>query len=137
MCLGLGRYCLSSKSTFKSNKYKSESKIKSKVKSTSKMREGMAMNSANPMAVPVLPVLPGLYIVTVDCDELISVNAHNPHIAAKCISVNRHHCKFGRAKNLRARYRNYLKTFAPHWVAFRVVALLDDINAAETACGKE
>jgi hypothetical protein len=84
--------------------------------------------------VPQIPALPGLYIVTVDCDEPISVNAHDSRIAHLCIAINRDNCKFGRARNLRSRYRNYLKTFAPHSVTFRVVALLDDVNAAESAC---
>lgn len=89
------------------------------------------MNSANLIGIPPVP---GLYIVTVDCDELISVNASDLRIADKCITIDRRNCKFGRAKNLRARCRSYQKTFSPHPVTFRVVALLDEINAAESAC---
>lgn len=81
-----------------------------------------------------IPSLPGLYIVTVECDVPMSVNAHNTHIADKCIFIDRRNCKFGRARSLQARCRNYFKTFFPHQVNFRVVALLDDINAAEGAC---
>jgi hypothetical protein len=81
-----------------------------------------------------IPALPGLYIVTVDCDEPISVNAGDLRIADRCITIKRHNCKFGRAKNLRTRFRNYRKTFAPHNVIFRVIALLDDVTAAEAAC---
>jgi hypothetical protein len=81
-----------------------------------------------------IPAFPGLYIVTVDCDEPISVNASDQRIADRCIAITRANCKFGRAKNLLARYRSYQKTFAPHQVIFRVVALLEDINAAEAAC---
>jgi hypothetical protein len=84
-----------------------------------------------------IPALPGLYIVTVDCDEPISVNASDLRIAENCIKITRHNCKFGRAKNLLARYRNYQKTFTPHNVNFRVVALLVDINAAEAACAQQ
>ena len=83
-----------------------------------------------------VPTLPGLYIVTVDCEELISVNANDSRIAHKCITINRDNCKFGRAKNLRARCRNYQKTFHPHQVTFKVVALLDAINVAESACAR-
>lgn len=81
-----------------------------------------------------IPTLPGLYIVTVNCDEPISVNASDLRIADRCITITRANCKFGRAKNLLARYRSYLKTFSPHMVTFRVVALLDEVNAAESAC---
>lgn len=92
------------------------------------------MNSANPIHIPALP---GLYIVTVECDEQISVNASDLRIADKCITINRHNCKFGRAKNLRARCRSYYKTFSPHPVTFRVIAFLKDINTAEAVCGKQ
>ena len=50
--------------------------------------------------------------------------------------MSRSNCKFGKAKNLRVRYGNYLKTFAPHQVHFRVVAVVDqrELTAAETCC---
>jgi hypothetical protein len=81
-----------------------------------------------------VPALPGLYIVTVDCEEPISVNASDLRIADKCIAITRANCKFGLARNLRGRCRSYLKTFHPHPVTFRVIALLDEINDAEAAC---
>lgn len=85
----------------------------------------------------LIPPLPGLYIVTVDCDEPISVNVSDARIADRCITITKANCKFGRAKNLRSRFRSYQKTFRPHDVTFRVVALLDDINAAEAACAMQ
>ena len=84
-----------------------------------------------------IPSAPGLYIVTVGCDVPISVNARDARIADHCITITRQNCKFGRAKNLRVRYHSYQKTFTPHQVTFRVVALLDEINAAEAACGRD
>jgi hypothetical protein len=86
-----------------------------------------------PVSIDV-PPLPGLYIVTVDCDEPISVNASDARIANRCITINRENCKFGRAKNLRSRYHSYQNTFSPHSVNFRVVALVDDFKEAEGAC---
>lgn len=83
-----------------------------------------------------IPALPGLYIVTVDSDEPISVNASDLRIADRCITINHENRKFGRAKDLRARFRSYQKTFHPHQVNFKVVALLDAINAAELACAR-
>jgi hypothetical protein len=84
-----------------------------------------------------IPSAPGLYLVTVESNEPISVNAGDARIAGRCITITHRNCKFGRAKNLRGRFRSYAKTFAPHQVNFRVVALLDDINAAEAACAMQ
>lgn len=90
----------------------------------------------HPANLIIIPALSGLYIVTVDCDQPISVNASDLRIADRCITINRENRKFGRAKNLRARFRSYQKTFHPHQVNFKVVALLEAINAAETACAR-
>jgi hypothetical protein len=94
----------------------------------------MALHDKSHMLVPALP---GLYMVTVACDEPISVNASDLRIADRCIAITSANCKFGRAKNLLARYRSYQKTFTPHEVTFRVVALLDEIIAAEAACAMQ
>jgi hypothetical protein len=74
---------------------------------------------------------PGLYVVALRNDEPISVNAQDPHIAERCIKVSREHCKFGKARNLRLREKNYLKTFGRAFVDFRAIALLDEIALAE------
>jgi hypothetical protein len=74
----------------------------------------------------------GLYIVALSNENPISVNAHDPRIAQRCIMVNREHCKFGKARNLRLRERNYVKCFGAAFVDFRPIALLDDIERAES-----
>ncbi len=73
----------------------------------------------------------GLYIVTLNNDEAISVNANDPRIADRCIRVNRSHCKFGKARNLLARRRNYEKVFGSHNINFFPIVELSDIAAAE------
>jgi hypothetical protein len=82
-------------------------------------------------ALDAVPERSGLYIVSVDCDDAAidrDPRRTNP------LRVSRRNCKFGRAKNLRARYRNYLDVFEGYAVTFKVIALLDDIGRAESAC---
>jgi hypothetical protein len=74
----------------------------------------------------------GLYIVTLNNDELISVNAHNPKISEKCIKVNSANCKFGKARNLATRKRNYEKTFGAVNINFLPIAALENTTEAET-----
>jgi len=73
----------------------------------------------------------GLYIVTLNNKEPISVNAQDPRIADKAISVTKENCKFGKAKNLDGRKKNYFKTFGEHNVNFKKIALVEDIKSAE------
>ena len=73
----------------------------------------------------------GLYIVTLNNEELISVNANDPRIADKCIKVNSAHCKFGKARDLSIRKANYDKVFGEKNVNFEVIARLTDIAKAE------
>jgi hypothetical protein len=73
----------------------------------------------------------GLYIVTLNNDEPISVNANDPRIAHKCIRVSRLNCKFGKAKSLARRRDNYCKVFGTQNVNFRVIVLTQDIEVAE------
>jgi hypothetical protein len=73
----------------------------------------------------------GLYIVTLNNSEPISVNANDPRIADKAIKVTRANCKFGKAKNLRVREKNYFKVFGEHNANFMPVALVEDIVQAE------
>lgn len=75
----------------------------------------------------------GLYIVTLNNNEPISVNANDPRIASKCITVTRENCKFGKARNLAIRSRNYEKVFGAHNVNFHPIVLLEDITMAERA----
>jgi hypothetical protein len=76
-------------------------------------------------------VQPGLYIVTLNNVAPISVNANDPRIAAKCIAVTSANCKFGKAKNLSTRSRNYAKVFGIENVNFFPLVTLQDIAAAE------
>jgi len=78
-----------------------------------------------------VPARSGLYIVWVDCDD---APIDNDPRRKDPLRISRINCKFGRAKNLRARYRNYLDVFDKHSVTFKVIAILEDINAAETIC---
>lgn len=73
----------------------------------------------------------GLYIVTLLNEEAISVNANDPRMADRCIKVTRDHCKFGKARNLDVRRRNYAKVFGDENVDFRAIAEVDDIALAE------
>ena len=77
----------------------------------------------------------GIYLVTLNNAIPISVNAHDPRIAHKCIKVDKKNCKIGKAKNLEARKKNYFKTFKEHNVNFSVLARLGlaDIEIAEKA----
>ena len=74
---------------------------------------------------------PGLYVVCVDGNDLPI--DRDPR-RKECLRIGRLNCKFGRAKNLRKRCRDYLKVFAGNIVTFKVIAILDDIDAAEAAC---
>lgn len=73
----------------------------------------------------------GLYIVTLTNDMPISVNANDPRIADECIKVARGHCKFGKAKRLAARKKNYDKVFGDSNVHFWPIVELDEIASAE------
>jgi hypothetical protein len=73
----------------------------------------------------------GLYIVTLNNEQPISVNANDPRIAHRCIRVSNQNCKFGKAKSLSRRRDNYCKVFGAENVNFRPIALTTDIGLAE------
>lgn len=73
----------------------------------------------------------GLYIVTLNNEQPISVNANDPRIADKCIRVSRLNCKFGKAKSLAKRRDDYCKVFGVENVNFRPIALTLSIGPAE------
>jgi len=75
----------------------------------------------------------GIYIVTLRNSEPISVNAHDPRMANRCIKVTSANCKIGKAKNFAARERNYFKTFGSINVIFRPIALTTQLVIAERA----
>jgi hypothetical protein len=76
---------------------------------------------------------PGLYIVTLNNEQLISSRADDKRAANTAVKVNRQNCKFGKAKNLLARRENYYKTFGKENVNFHPLAVMDEIDAAEKA----
>jgi hypothetical protein len=75
----------------------------------------------------------GIYIVTLNNIEPISVNANDPRLAAKAIKVTKTNCKFGKARSLKAREKNYFQVFGEHNVNFMPVALIEDIAFVEKA----
>ena len=79
----------------------------------------------------------GLYVVTLRNEQPISVNAHDPRIAERAIKVTKANCKFGKAKVLEGRRKNYDKTFGSEYVDFTPVAVLQDIAIAEKAILKK
>lgn len=76
---------------------------------------------------------PGIYIVTLNNSEPISVNAGDKRIAEKCIKVTRGHCKFGQAQDLASRKKDYLKHFGEANVNFIPLAQLRDAERVERA----
>ena len=73
----------------------------------------------------------GLYIVSLNNVEPVSVNANDLRIALKCISVDSSNCKFGRARRLDSRARDYARVFGAENVNFHPIAALDEIVLAE------
>jgi hypothetical protein len=73
----------------------------------------------------------GIYIVTLNNDAPISVNAHDPRVANRAIAVTRANCKFGKARNLAARKANYERTFGVDNVNFFPIAEVEDISTVE------
>ncbi len=86
-----------------------------------------------------MPDLPksGLYIVTLKNSHPISVNANDIRIADRAIKVTSDNCKFGKAKVLAVRKRNYEKTFGHEHVNFKPLVLLENIKEAEAIILKE
>ena len=75
----------------------------------------------------------GIYIVTLNNDQPISVNANDLRIAHKTIKVTKKNCKIGKAKNLTGREMNYFRVFGEHNVNFSPVATMLEIDVAEKA----
>lgn len=79
------------------------------------------------------PTRSGLYFVTLRGDALVSVNDNNPLVRERCIRVNHLNAKLGRARNMRARYRAYCRTFSKARVDFRVLSDHPKAYATEAA----
>lgn len=75
----------------------------------------------------------GLYIVTLNNEHPISVNAQDHRIAHKAIKVTKRNCKFGKAKVLEGRRKNYYKTFGEENVNYYPIVRMVDIEVAEKA----
>ncbi|RLL54744.1 hypothetical protein D8Y20_02900 [Mariprofundus sp. EBB-1] len=75
----------------------------------------------------------GIYIVTLNNEQPISVNAQDPRIADRAIKVTKQNCKVGKAKNLYIREKNYFRTFGKENVNFKPIAFVENIEIAEKA----
>ncbi len=95
-------------------------------------------------ACPMLPERPpmthgnsmadsGLYLVTLTNEDPISANAHDDRIAETSVAVNQDNCKFGKARSLRNRGKNYCKTFGARYATFQAIAAvsIQDLERAE------
>ena len=74
---------------------------------------------------------PGIYIVSLNNDEPISINSQDPRCADKVYKANKDNIKIGKTKSLKNRRDNYFKTFGEKNVNFEVVAITDEIDIAE------
>lgn len=79
----------------------------------------------------------GLYIVTLNNITPIPVNAHDSRRSHKSIKVNYLNCKFGKAKCLMKRKRNYEKTFGAENVNFYPFVFMQEFDVAEQIVLKE
>ena len=76
---------------------------------------------------------PGIYIVTLNNEIPISINAQDPRYADKVYKANYKNVKVGKAKSLEARMENYFKTFGEDNVNFQPIILTERIDNAEKA----
>ena len=76
---------------------------------------------------------PGIYIVSLNNEEPISINSQDPRCAEKVYKANKDNIKIGKTKSLKNRRDNYFKTFGERNVNFQVVAITDEIDIAEKA----
>ncbi|MBN8443175.1 MAG: hypothetical protein J0M28_15970 [Thauera sp.] len=79
----------------------------------------------------------GLYLVTLNNDVPISVNADDRRLADRAIKVRRGNLKVGKAVDLVRRHRNYTKTFGSGSVNFHILAYVSggkgDLQRVEKA----
>ena len=72
-----------------------------------------------------------LYIVTLNNIKPISVNANDPRKAKKSIKVTKENCKFGKAKDLVKREKNYISTFGIENVNYFPIIKVSEIDLIE------
>jgi hypothetical protein len=76
-----------------------------------------------------------VYVVELLNEEPISVNADRPLIAEQCIHVSWKNCKYGRARNLARRQRDYERTFGSNNVQFRYFSTTPLCELVEAVIG--
>jgi len=80
---------------------------------------------------------PGIYVVTLNNEIPISINAQDPRCADKVYKANNKNVKVGKTKSLKARMSNYHKTFGEGNVNFHPIILTTQIDDAEKIAMKE
>ncbi len=80
---------------------------------------------------------PGIYVVTLNNELPISINAQDPRCADKVYKANNKNIKVGKAKSLKARRDNYFKTFGEENVNFLPIIITKEINEAEKIIMKQ
>lgn len=84
------------------------------------------------MNVKKSPNAPGIYVARIITDVPIPVTRDKRYVET-CARVDKSNVKVGKAKDLAARQSNYWKDFDEENVVFIPLAILDDIQQAETA----
>jgi hypothetical protein len=78
------------------------------------------------------PKSPGIYVARILTDIPMPVTRDKRYVET-CARVDNRNVKVGKAQNLAARQSNYWKDFDEENVVFIPLAILDDIQRAETA----
>jgi len=79
----------------------------------------------------------GIYVVELLNEEPIFSCAHDKRDSKKGTPLAKGHIKFGKAKDLDRRQRNYLKTFGENNFNFQIVHLTPEIHEIERRIMKE
>ena len=77
-----------------------------------------------------IPARTGIYFVRLKGKDLAPID-RNPRRIDHCIRVNAQNCKFGQARNLRSRYRDYQRTFGADRIIFDVLVVCHNPDAVE------
>jgi len=83
------------------------------------------------MTMKMAPNAPGIYVARILTDTPMPVTRDKRYVDT-CAKVDKKNVKVGKAKNLAARQRNYWKDFDEENIVFIPLAILDDIQRAET-----
>jgi len=74
----------------------------------------------------------GIYVARILSSTPMPVTRDKRYVNI-CATVDKYNIKIGKAKNLKLRESNYWKDFDKNNVIFRPLAVLDDIQKAETS----